>query len=167
MKIRKIKKAVFKANALVIVDAGNTTQWVGTAAALYSLDGLPQMNESQICRLLDINTDKAATLDSISRYSEYGIGAYDADDNSPTVKDMDDEFTINDSTFAVVTDENGRTMFFDPDLIAPVQDADLFKLTPDDKLLAFEGLFLVAIICPVKPGKNTENRLREILYAIE
>lgn len=167
MKLRKIKKTVLKQNKLCMVEAGNGAQWVGTDAALYSLDGMPYMQDGQICRLLDISPDKAATLSEIAHYSEYGIAAYEADDNSLTVKDMDDEITINDCTLAVVTDDNGRTVFFDPDLIAPVKDADLFKLTFDNKLLAFEGLFLVAIIMPMKPGENARNRMLEILAAME
>lgn len=169
MKINKIKKAVFKANELTIVEDENGTQWVGTHAALYSMDGLPHMHDGQVCRLLDISAEKAAGLNAIKHYEEYGgLGQYnDVDKPAPAVKDMDDEIVINDVALRAVTDENGRTVFFDPDLIAPVTKADIFKLSTDDKLLAFEGLFLVAIISPLKPGAEMIGRVFELYSAMK
>ena len=168
MKINKIKKPIIKRSRLVIAEDENGAQWVGDACAFYSLDGLPHMNDGQICRVLGITNEEAAALDEIKHYDEaVWLARYtSADAPAETVKDMDDEITINETTYRAVTDVNGRTVFFNPDYIAPVAKADIFTLAPDDNLLAFEGLFLVAIICPVKPGPETANRIFELYSAM-
>lgn len=169
MKINKIKKPIIKRSWLVIAEDENGAQWVGDARALYSLDGLPHMHDGQICRVLGITNEEAAGLEEIKHYDEAAWLARYKDVNVPaeTVKDMDDEITINGNTYRAVTDTNGRTVFFNPEYIAPVAKADIFTLAPDDNLLAFEGLFLVAIICPVKPGPETANRIFELYSAMK
>lgn len=169
MNLNKIKKAVIKKRRLIIIEDGDGAQWVGVPEAVYSLDGMPYMNDGQICRVLGISSEEAASFSEINHYSEFGpIAKYnDADDVPPAVKDMGDAITINDTTLVAVTDENGRTLFFNPDYIAPVAKADVFRLAPDDNLLVYEGLFLTAIICPLRPGENLTNRMHELYEAMK
>lgn len=168
MKLNKIKKAVIKEKRMTIIEDGDGAQWVGVPAAVYSLDGMPHMHDGQICRVLGISAEEAASFSDIKHYSEFGLLAKynDADDVPPAVKDMDDAITINDTTLVAVTDENGRTLFFNPGHIAPVAKADVFRLAPDDNLLVYEGLFLTAIICPVQPGEDFTNRMHELYEAM-
>lgn len=61
MKLKKISQLCNKQKNYIIYDkpvpAGGITQWLGDGSAAYPLEGLPLLDEDNLCRMFDISED--------------------------------------------------------------------------------------------------------------
>lgn len=157
----KTKKAIdlCKKTGVLNIYCDKDVQWISNGAAIYSLWGLPELDEISVCLAYDIDGKKAEKM-TIKRYPELP-DTLNLEDNTPTEAQLE-EYTkfglryMGRDLRALIAKDG--VIFIDKAYLSPLSDIpyeDLFYFARTDKsgqtyIAVKQGLEIVAAVYPVR-----------------
>lgn len=159
MKLKKIASICAKSKIVHIFDKADesgesVSQWIGDSYAMYPLNGLPYLEQENICTLFDISEKQSENY--LFRHSPAPAGV-NLDDTDPAERLLDDgdvSIIYGGSVLKPLITRRGIT-FIQSKYLAPLEDVlevvQLFeRVTPDglSYIVAKTGLLMAAVIFP-------------------
>lgn len=163
MVLKKLARLCARQGMLLLCDRADGTQWAGTSAALYALNGLPTLGLGSLCVMLDIPPEKAAEM--ITRHMSFPE-AYETEESAAARQlffDMDDSICYHGANMLPCGDEE-ELFFIDPEILKPLSDCEALRLHARSRgktpyIVAYDGLFPVAVLMPRKMGSELTDWL--------
>ncbi len=160
MLTKKIFPLLKSSSAILLTDEAH--QWIGTPSAMYSAEGLPQLDESGIMALLDVPAEKR------ERYRVEKISQFDfCSDNDPTdmaAELVEDLVICSHGVKMRVLFSAGKVYFCNSDYLKPFDDEESISLYIRDKqYIAVKcGFICKGVIAPARLLDKTAQKLINI-----
>lgn len=167
MKIKNICKFCKKNGFVLFVDEENHEQWLGDAAGMYLVQGLPLLNEESICVMFDITEKQKKSLQIHIQEKPAGINFNDTDNNET----LCEKLPISIFTDRMLSPYKTQTgiCFIDEEYMKPLIDVwdeiEIYQRMTEDLrpyFVAKVGFLVYAILMPYKIEKDFAMRLEEI-----
>ena len=164
MKIKVLAGLVSRQKELVLLEPEKGgAQWAGGGRALYCLDGLPEMNCTELLRMMDIPENKAADIDAKHQIFPARLEIFTRElDNTRGLKEIipsEETFTYKGVTLCPFYTRDNAAYLFQSKYLKPLENADRlnFWLVSQNMtrfVVVYDGLFPVAMLFPFADGKG-------------